>query len=191
MKAQVFTSSSPAILCMILLLGGCTSSLTYEQAMSRNRKNMSDMERLNDANFLVEASSYHLLQQSILKLAEERGYSAAVVNHAKQKSTAYEKMGGSLKKLARKKDIRIPGEMKTEHRALLDRLSGEGRSDYDNEFVETLEDVIDDNTDLFEGQASAANDADIRSFAARNLTVLRDHAKAIDQVDEVLMGRKR
>ena len=192
MKSPVSIPTLPsAVMSVVLLLGGCTSSLTYEQAMSRNRRSMSDMTRLNDANFLVEATSYNLLQQRILELAEERGYSAAVVNHATLKSPAYEKMGSNLKKLARKKDIRIPGELKAEHQALFDRLAGEGRSDFDHEFVETLADVIEDNTALFEGQASAANDADIRSFSARNLTVLRDHAKAIEQVDEQLMSRKR
>lgn len=181
----------PLVICLTLLLGSCASSLTYEDAMSRNRKNISSMARLEDANFLVEAASYNILEQKVLELALERGYSAAVVNHARQNTEEYEEMGDDLNKLARKKDIKVAGQLKAEHQAILDRLAGAGRSDFDQEFVEALDDIIDDNTDLYEDQASAADDADIRAFAARSLTLLRDHAEAIENVDDQLMSTKR
>ena len=176
---------------MVLLLSSCASNLSYQQAMDKNRRSLESMEKLEDAQFLVEAQSFNLLEIKLNELATEKGYSADLVNFARKNVTAHEDLGDELAKVSRKEKIRIPGEMKSEHDQKLRELSSIARSDFDARFIDVLEDINDEHTRLFEEHASEANDADVRAFAARKLGMLRVNAEEMSRVDDQLMQTHR
>lgn len=175
----------------LLLLGACAGNLSYQQAMDKNRRSLESMEKLEDAQFLVEAQSLNLLEQRANELAMQKGYSAAVVNFAKKNADAYEDFGDDLAKVARKEKIKLPAEMKSEHAQKLDELSSIARSDFDSRFIDILEEINDEHTELFEQQASEANDDDVRGFAANKLGMLRSNLEDMSRVDDELMQTHR
>lgn len=174
-----------------VLLTSCGSNLSYQQAMDKNRRSLESMEKLEDAQFMVEAQSLNILEQRINQLAMEKGYSAVVVNFAKKNKEAFEDFGDDLAKVARKEKIKLPAEMKSEHAQKLDELSTIARSDFDARYIDILEEINDDHTDLFETQASEANDDDVRGFAANKLGILRTNLEEMSKVDDELMQTHR
>jgi putative membrane protein len=176
---------------MIFALSSCASNMSYQQALDKNRRSLESMEKLEDAQFMVEAQSFNLLEQRINQLAIEKGYSADLVKFARKNAESYEDLGDELSKVSRKEKIKIPSEMKTEHEQKLQELSATARSDFDARYVDVLREINEENTELFEEQASEANDAEIRAFAAAKLGVLRATAEEISQVDDQLMQTHR
>jgi putative membrane protein len=174
-----------------LTLASCGGHLSYEQALTKNRKSIDSIEKLPDAQFLVEAQSFNLLEARLNEVGTEKGYSSDLVSFAKKNSEEIKDVSKQLAKLARKEKIKIPSEMKEEHRQLLDRLTSTARSDFDEEFVDILTRVNEDNTSLFEEHSSAAQDADIRGFAARQLGLMRAHGEELEKVDDQLMSTNR
>jgi putative membrane protein len=174
-----------------LTLASCGGHLSYEKALTKNRQSIESMEKLADAQFLVEAKSFHLLETRLNEAALEKGYSSDLVKFASKNVEDDKDLSKQLSKLSRKEKIKLPSEMKEEHRQLLDRLTSTARSDFDEEFVDILTRVNEDNTRLYEEHSSAAQDADIRSFAARQLGLLRAHAEELEKVDEQLMSKNR
>ena len=176
---------------VLFSLVSCSGNLTYQQALDKNRKSLESMEKLEDAQFLVEAQSLNLLEQRANELAMQKGYSAAVVNFAKKNADAFEDFGDDLAKVARKEKMKLPSEMKNEHAQKLDELSSIARSDFDSRFIDILEDINDEHTELFENQASEANDDDVRGFAASKLGILRSNLEEMSKVEDELMQTHR
>jgi hypothetical protein len=94
-------------------------------------------------------------------------------------------------KLARKKKMKVPAELKSDHQIIYDRLTSSAKAEFDSEFIDAMEQVNDEHTELYEEKSSGADDADIRAFAARNLGFLRRHADEIARVDDQLMHTHR
>ncbi|HEY0769680.1 MAG TPA: hypothetical protein VGD31_05050, partial [Sphingobacteriaceae bacterium] len=58
-------------------------------------------------------------------------------------------------------------------------------------FIDILEEINDEHTDLFEEQASEANDDNVRGFAANKLGMLRSNLEDMSRVDDELMQTHR
>ena len=192
MKLQLqFLKSAILLLALSLLTAGCSGNLSYQTAMDKNRRNISEMSKLQDANFLAEAASYNLLKKQVADLGAERGYSSVLVNLAREKGEEFRDMEREINKLGRKKKFKVPAQMKMEHQTIFDRLSSSGQADFDSEFVTVLQDVTEEQTALYDEKSSEADDADVRAFAARNLGFLRRHTDEIAKVDDQLMHTHR
>ena len=180
-----------AISATMLIFTGCASNLSYQEAMNKNRRSLESMERLEDAEFLVEARSFNLLEKKVNELASQKGYSAELVQYAKAELEEQENLESELNKVSRKEKIKLPSEMKAEHEQLYQDLASTARSDFDARYIDVLEDINDDHSRLFEEQASQANDADVRAFAARKLGMLRANEDELSKVDDQLMQTHR
>lgn len=193
MEKHLHTSKGLAWIMVLsfALLTGCSGNLTYQAAMDKNRKSISDLSRLQDANFLTEAASFNLFKKQVADLGVERGYSSALVDLARAKVKEYNASGREITKLAKKKKFKIPAEMKREHQALVDQLSSSAKAEFDSEFIKVLQDLNREQTAIYEENSSGAEDADVRAFAARNLGALRRNADEFAKVDDQLMHLHR
>jgi putative membrane protein len=192
MKLMLLLLKKSVALCAFAMMAtSCSSSLTYQQAMNKNENRFQNSRDLDDATFLVDAASYNALEKELNRVAIDKGYSSGVVDFARKNLKEHRELEKDLKKLAKKKKVRIPSGMKSEHRTVLEEVDETSRADFDSRFVDVLERVNEDNTDLFEDKASEAYDADIRAFAARKLDLFRSHAKEIEVVDDQLMHTHR
>ena len=179
-----------AITTVGLLSGGCASTLSYQDAMDKNRRSLDNMDQVADAQFLVDAMSFNLLESRLNQLAIEKGYSATVVSHAKKDLERQEDLQKEIAKLARKEKMKVPGEMKSEHSSYLNEIEGISRADFDSRFVDLIKRINEENEEIFEDQASKANDADIRAFAARKLDMFKTLDQEISKVDDELMDTR-
>jgi putative membrane protein len=189
MKTQILQTIGVAFSFMIL--ASCASNLSYQQALEKNRRTLDNMDQVEDAQFLVEAQSFNLLETRINQLAAEKGYSSDLVNYAKRNVVTHKDVEKELAKLSRKTKMKVPSEMKDEHKRILDDLTATGRADFDAHFIDVLKDVNSENTQLYEEYSTDAHNGDVRAYAARNLGYLRAHAEQLEEVDDQLMQTHR
>jgi predicted outer membrane protein len=170
-----------------MLMLGCASSLTYNEAMMRNEKKVKDPKMLADAKFLVEAKSYNLLALAMTEAAVKSGYAASVVSLAKQNREQHQDMAKELQKLARQEKIVLPSEMNEEHQRLLAELQSAERADFDKDFLRLYKTINEEDKENFMRMATDAADDDVRAYAARKLDYFKSHETVFETVDAELM----
>lgn len=169
------------------LLAGCSSSLSYNEALQKNVNRIEDSEKLDDARFLVDAASYNILAMRMAEEAIKSGYSASLVALAKENYEEHEEMGRELKRLARKEKIVLPAEMNDAHQKLLAELTSSDRREFDRTYVRILRDIGQEDRDKFSQMATAGKSEEIRAFAARKLDLFDSHQDALQTVDAELL----
>lgn len=155
--------------------------------MQKNVRTIDNSEKLNDARFLIDAASYNILATKMAEAAIESGYAASVVSLAKDNLEAHEEMGQELRKLARKEDITLPGQMNTEHARILSELTSTDRRAFDKAYLHLLREVGEKDRQKFANMATDAYSDDVRAFAARKLDLFEAHRQAIETADAELL----
>lgn len=168
-------------------IAACSTSLTYNQAVEKNESNLKSSDMVSDAQFLVEAMSFSILEHKLAQLASERGYAAAVQFYGQKVVKDHEKMNEQLKKLASANDIKVPAQMSEGHKQKYDKVAEASRSDFDKQFISTIEDIYESHINLFKQFATSATDDDIRAFAAKNLGLVRSNEEEADALEEKLL----
>lgn len=176
------------VVIILALAAACSSELTYQEAMRKNRTKIEDIQKLGDAQFLVDARSYNILEKKMAELAMTSGYAADIVNMAKGNLDDHKELEDELEELARKEKIKLPASMDERHLSVYNSLAGLDRAEFDKQYLRTLKQVNEENTNRYLDMATEAHDADVRAFAARHLDVFRSHARKIGDVDQILLS---
>jgi predicted outer membrane protein len=174
-------------LIVLMLMAGCSSTLTYDEALQKNENKIEDPQRLEDARFLVEAKSYNILATGLAEAAIKSAYASSMVTLSRQNYEEHEEMGKELKQLARQEDIVLPSSMKEEHQSLLAELTNSDRKDFDKNFIRIHKMISEENNSNFMRMATDAVDEDVRAFAARKLDLFKSHQNALEAVDAELL----
>ena len=169
------------------LMAGCSSTLSYNDALQKNIKRIQDSEKLDDARFLVDAANFNILATRLAEAAVESGYSASVVNMAKQNLGQHKAMQKELNKLARKEKIVLPAEMNEEHARLLADLTGSDRREFDRTYIRILREINQEDSQKFSRMATEAESDEIRAFAARKLGMFEGYETELQTVDADLL----
>lgn len=181
------TVVSLSLLASVWLMSACSSSLSYNEALQRNISRIEDPKKQDDARFLVDAASYNLLATELAQAAIKSGYSASVVQMARENLKQHEEMAKELKKLARSEKIVLPGEMNTEHQQLLAELQSSDRREFDRTYIRILGDIAREDRAKFQRTATEAASGDVRAFAARKLDRFESHLNQLQTVDAELL----
>jgi putative membrane protein len=169
------------------LMVSCSSSLSYNAAMEKNAKRITDPKKLDDARFLVEAASYNMLATKLAEAAIKSAYSASVVRLAKENLEQHEEMGKELKKLARHEDVVLPGQLNEDHEKLLAELTSSDRREFDKTYIRLLKQASQEDSQQFAQMATNAQSDDVRAFAARKLDLFESHENELETVDAELL----
>lgn len=187
MKIQYNRISAICGLLAATVMAGCSSTLSYNEALQKNINRIEDSEKLDDARFLVDAASFNILATRLAEAAAKSGYSASVVNMAKANLEQHEEMQKELSKLARQEDIVLPAEMNDEHARLLAELTSSDRREFDRTYIRILRDISQQDSQKFSRMATEAQSGDIRAFAARKLDMFKGYETELQTVDADLL----
>lgn len=171
-----------------MLVTACTpTNLSYSDAVDRNSRKLESDEQRRDAEFLVDAADYNLLLQELSDMAATKGYARMVTDFASQNKNDHQIMGERLRSLAKEKNIAIPAQMSDRHTDMLRDMDQAIRSNVDRIYLNTIELLHERLIRLYESAALNANDAEIRSYAAAQLDIIRSHnRKAKDLRKELI-----
>jgi putative membrane protein len=182
------TSANFMLFAVMMFAVSCSSNLTYNEATSKNEREIKDPEKLKDARFLEEAKSFNLLEMKLTENAITKAYASAVVDMARKHLGEYKDMNDDLGLLAKKKKIALPSAMNEKHQAYFNDVITSGRENFDREFIQMVRKLNDENKDQYVNMATEAKDGDIRAFAARKLDMLRNQATKMDETEKQLMN---
>lgn len=175
-------------LCICLLVASCTpTNLSYTEAAERNNKKLENEEQRKDAAFMVEAADYNLLLQDLSQQALEKGYSRMLTDFAKQNLSDHETMGERLRSLAREKKFALPAQVSDRQANIVQDFKQAERRNVDRSYVNTIDTLYQRLIRLYEDTALNAHDADIRSYAAAQLDILRSHNRKARDMREKLI----
>jgi putative membrane protein len=166
-------------------------SLVVVVLFALNGAAAAQIQAVNDADrgFVNKASNDGLAEVELGQIAMQRAARPSVRSFAERMVTDHGRVNAELAALAKSKGIAVPTAVEPAQQATRDRLSALDGADFDRAYMSEM--VSDHTADvaLFESEAAAAQDPDIKAWAARTLPMLRDHLALARQVNtEVVLG---
>jgi putative membrane protein len=128
-----------------------------------------------DSNFVKNASMDNQMQIKMGQLASQKGTSKEVKDFGQQLASDFTKRNQDLKEIAQNKGLPFANDIDTERQMKIDNIAKKSGGDFDRAFVSMLAQDNRNHIDQFEKEARDGKDAEIKSFASKELPVLRQH----------------
>lgn len=96
------------------------------------------------------------------------------------------KANAELKTLSEKKKFTLPTDMNEDQKEAYDELSKLSGKAFDEKYVEIMIDDYKADVDAFQEEADDGEDADVKSFAAKTLTIIKSHYEMIKGISDKL-----
>ncbi len=135
-----------------------------------------------DTNFMKAAAEGGMAEVDLGQLAVEKASSSDVKKFGQRMVDDHSKANDELKRLASQKNVDLPQNLSAKDKATkatLENLSGE---QFDQAYMKDM--VKDHKKDVsdFQRESRAAQDPDVKKFAAQTLPTLEDHLKLAESI---------
>jgi putative membrane protein len=128
-----------------------------------------------DEAFIKRAAEMGLAQIKLGQLASDRATTQGIKDFAMRMVDDHQKSNDDLKAIADAKSVVLPTQISVEDHATFDKLSKlEGKA-FDDAYLHATMKEHDKAVPLFEREAKATIDVDLKSFANRTLPTLKEH----------------
>jgi putative membrane protein len=125
------------------------------------------------------------------KLAQDRASSSQVKEFGSRMQKDHSKANDELKKLAAKKDIKLPTELEAKHKSTVNKLSKLKGEEFDREYMAAMVDDHKEDIEKFQQQADKGKDPDLKKFAQEHVPILKKHLELAQQTQkQVASGSK-
>lgn len=182
-----------------VMLSIALSAWTFQACNSGEKKSEDSVENAQDANeatdatkddddseFAVEAASGGMMEVELGRMAQEKASNPRVKSFGAMMVQDHSKANDELKTLADSKNIILPTTLGEKHQKHVDDLSKLTGAEFDKEYVKLMVDDHKEDIDKFEEASRDNKDADLKSFAAKTLPVLKKHYEEIQSIDKVI-----
>jgi len=134
-----------------------------------------DQRPLTDQQFVTQASATGLAAVNLARLALEQSSSAEVKKFAQHILDDHTKGNTALNAVADKHRLQPAPSMDAQHQMLMQRLSQLRGEAFDKAFMEAMVKDHKDAVSLFEREAKDGQDKDLKEFASKAVSTLKDH----------------
>ena len=128
-----------------------------------------------DQSFIKEAAAGGMMEVQLGKLASEKAASPQVKDFGKKMVTDHSKANKELQHLASTNNVQISDKLEGKQKSTYDRLAKLSGEKFDREYMKTMIDDHKADVDTFKKQSDKADNADVKSFAAKTLPILQEH----------------
>lgn len=128
-----------------------------------------------DSKFMMQAASSDMMEIATSNMALQKSQNADVRRFAQMMIDDHTKTSDQLKSIAATKNVTLPAEMDSKHRAMVDKLSGVSADKFDMEYMKMQVKAHEAAVKLFQTESNKGTDADVKGFAAANLPALQMH----------------
>lgn len=139
-----------------------------------------------DRNFIMEARPMGLAEVKMSQLARDYAARAEVRQFAERMIKDHGDANKRLMQILRKTDITPPSEPDAEHQELMDQLYELEGEDFDKEYVRTQVQDHEHHVKLYEHEADAGEDPEIREFAKGCVPILQRHLHQVKSLASAL-----
>lgn len=136
-----------------------------------------------DSRFMHEAAIGGMAEVEMGRLAAEKASSADVKQFGQRMVTDHGKANDELKSLAQQKNVTLPTELDSQHKATVDRLSKLSGAAFDQAYMREM--VNDHNKDVaaFKKESTSASNADLKAWAGKTLPTLQEHQTMAKEIN--------
>ena len=159
-----------------------TNSTMNNSAVSNMNTANSNVAVVQD-NFWINAAQSGMAEVELGKLAAQKATNAEVKKFAQMMVADHTKANDELKTLAAKNNVKLPTELSSAHKSMLEKLQGLSGAEFDKAYVDGQVDDHETAVDLMEDNAGNSN-ADIKAFATKSLPVMQSHLKMIQGIQD-------
>jgi putative membrane protein len=131
----------------------------------------------SDKNFMTRAAQDGMAEVALAELGTRQASNEEVKQFAQRMVDDHSKANNELRDMASKKGITLPSEMQAKHKSVQDRLGKLSGADFDREFMRAMVKDHDSAVALFEKQARTGSDPELKVWAEKTLSTLREHQK--------------
>jgi putative membrane protein len=135
----------------------------------------------DDAQFAREAASGGMMEVQLGKVAQDRASNAQVKEFGSRMVKDHSKANDQLKKIASKKDIKLPTELEAKHKATVNKLSKLKGEEFDREYMSAMVDDHKEDLEKFQRQADKGKDPELKKFAQDHVPILKKHHELAEQ----------
>jgi predicted outer membrane protein len=136
--------------------------------------------------FLVEAMQDTLAEIRVCEMAIEKSQNHDVKVFAQKMIDEHGRMRRDMEKLAEKKKLKVPQEIRREQKMTVDELNSLAGRDFEQRWIQYNIDVHERDIKVFRHYAGEEHDPDIRALAEHSADILGKHLKMAHDVGKKL-----
>jgi putative membrane protein len=143
-----------------------------------------------DSEFMTRAASGGMLEVQLGQQVAQKATTPEVKQFAQQMVTDHTKANAELKALAAQKNITLPTTLGEDQQKVYDEVLAEKGAELDKKYVSAM--LTDHQEDIkeYQGAVTQSSDADIKTFAQKNLPVLQMHLGMLQKMQPVIEAKK-
>lgn len=138
--------------------------------------------------FMVEAASGGLMEVELGRYASDNASSPQVKAFGQMMVKDHSNANEDLKALAARKNVTLPTAPNEKHQEIINNLKQKKGTEFDKAYVEEMVKAHENDVAKFQSKATEGDDADVVTFAAKTLPVLKSH---LDQVKKLHENMKK
>jgi putative membrane protein len=142
----------------------------------------------DDADFVKAAASGGMMEVQLGKMAAEKASNSQVKEFGRRMQKDHSKANDELKKIAAKKDVKLPAELDAKHKATVNKLSKLKSEEFDREYMEAMVDDHKEDLEKFQQQADKGKDPELKKFAQDHVPILKKHLELAEQTQKKASG---
>jgi putative membrane protein len=167
---------------------GLLSLATRAQNTSDQKLDQGSSEMLKSADtaFAMQAAQGGVAEVQMGKLAAEKANRADVKAFGRRMVADHTKANEDLKSVAEKKRMTLPTDMNAHQHATYRKLEKLSGSAFDRAYAKDMVKDHQEDVKEFQKEVKTGKDGDIKGFASRTLTVVREHLEKIRSIESEL-----
>ncbi|AMM51133.1 hypothetical protein TH61_07995 [Rufibacter sp. DG15C] len=142
---------------------------------------------MDDATFMMTAASSNMLEIEAGKMASQNAMNAEVKRFAQMMVDHHTKASQEQMSIASQMNVQLPTALMPMHQGMLDKLNGKTGKDFDEAYMDMMENAHKMDIALFTAKSTNAQAPTVKAFATKSLPMLKSHqdmaTKIEDQVD--------
>ena len=166
-----------------------TSRDTYGTGTTTSTTTGRDKLSWGDRRFVTKAADGGQAEVQLAELAAQRAMNPEVKSFAQKLVDDHTKVNSELMSLASQKNVKV--DVDDDKDRAYNRLNKKSGSEFDQEFVEHMIDEHEKDVKMFEKAASDAKDPEVRAFASKHVTDLREHLQQAQSLRQSVMPTGR
>ena len=168
----------------IALACAFTCSVTADQEPAKSRPPVPGQSPPTaDAPFIGAAAMDGMAEVELGRLASQNASSPDVKRFAQRMVDDHSKAADELKGLASKRDVALATKLDDEHRAVHQKLARLKGATFDQAYMAHMATAHLKAVALFQEEAKAGKDADVKAWAAKTLPTIQEHLKVASSLN--------
>lgn len=129
--------------------------------------------------FVDKAAAGGMFEEKSSQLANERLQEPGLRDFAKEMIEDHGKASDELKSIAKKEGLSVPSEMDQVYKDKLNKLQND-KQNFRTAYISMQQDAHREAVDLFQTYAKEGDNEELKKFASKTLSVLKDHHEDIE-----------